>query len=450
MLSLKGFLGLDGSGWESGLRKAEKQSEKFMSGASKIFGGGFSGFVGAFAGGAFGGALSEGIGKLEEMLSRVQDKARDIKRGVAETGFDPQTYQRFANTLDATGSSGEAGARALEHIAEATEKIKKGEEGSGKLVQQFAALGVSLDDIKRKDYKQIFFQIADGMKEASLDAEKLTAIKDLLGKGGIEMLPAFKLGFDSSSSNRGVISDVDLEKLDQLRKLQKESTGWWKEMTNEAGLFWSKVLTLGEQAIGFVMEPLVGLEKEGKNEFRDMQRAKIADHDRQKAKDQAAKEAAAEKKKKDDEKAKKIREHFASQTESLDDQAAKDRFSLLTNEQKLKVLNDQAEVLRHMRGFAETDVLNGDATGEAANRLAGIDKMRAENDKARVEAIKDITKPDHVATHLNAWQEIGALVSFKPQMDALGKNTKALLDLADKITRQSGAGLTPPSDVRFQ
>lgn len=425
MLNLRAFLGLDAAGFEKGIERSKKQAESFaQSMASK--------FAGLFTGGA----LVAGILKFGSLIDRLQDKSKEIRIGTQKTGLDPQSYQKFANTLDAVGSSGEAGAVAMEHLADATVKIKNGEEGSAKLADNLAVLGVSLDDIQRKDYKAIFFQIADGMKTATLSAERLAAIKEIFGKGGIELIPAMKLGFDSAASNRGTISDVDLEKLAELKKIQKESTGWWREMTQESGLFWSGMLSGALKMVATPMEGLLGIGGEGKNEFRDAQREKIQQHEKERA---AAQIAAAQQKSindKNEEKAKKIREHFTAQAEQSDERAAADRFSLLSNEEKLRVLKAQEEVLRHMHGFAETDFLNGDATGEAGAKLSQIEQWQAENAKRQKEAKDAMAKADSVPDtklNLSASQKVGAQILFNPRVNELQTNNQRLATLGTKV-----------------
>jgi hypothetical protein len=234
-------LGLNTKTFHGGIEDAKKDVQSLtatIDSATSRIGGAFSklkSFGGVIRGGVLGGILF-GEGKfIHDQMNAVLEKAKEIKRGTAETGFDAGTFQRVGNVLGKNDiGEGEMG-KSLKDVAEAMDKIRSGEDTGGKLAADFAELGVSLDDIKRKNHQQVWLEIAENMKHAEMNARKLTALGNVMGGKAFEMLPAFREGFDSAAANRGVLSDEDLEKAARYKQLIGGINSVWTDFKNNVG-----------------------------------------------------------------------------------------------------------------------------------------------------------------------------------------------------------------------
>lgn len=287
MLSLKAFLGLDANGFDVGVKRAQSTAQKFSASVS-------SSLAGAFTAGA----VLAGINKLDDMIKALQERAQQIKIGTSQSGFDSTTFQQFDNTLKATGMSADRAFNSLEKLAEATEKIRKGEDAGNKLAESFAVFGITMDDIRRKDYRTLFFEISAAMKSMAVDAQSLGALGNLLGGKAGDLVPAMKMGFDSTIANRGVMDRSDLEELEKLNKLALESTAPWKTFGNEVLLALTKMktgllqLSLGTGALGMITRFIGGGEGDGGLTDRLQKRLTEAQQEKAKRELEKAKEAA--------------------------------------------------------------------------------------------------------------------------------------------------------------
>jgi hypothetical protein len=446
--SIRGLLGLDTSSFNKSLDDANRQAQKFTESVGK-------GIAERLSAAFTGGAIVAGVMKLDDLIKGLQERAKSIRIGVSETGLDPQAYQRFAKTLEATGSSGESGAKALEHLAEGVMKIRNGEAGSEDLAKDFAALGVSLSDIKKKDYKSLFFDIADAMKSASLSAERLTAIKSVLGKSGLEMLPAMKVGFNSSAANRGVLDDEDLAKLNQLTMIAKESAAPWKAFGDEVVLTFAKIKS-GLLGLPGTIKDYFTYDGGGSGAGTNAMQDRVNQANQLKAQQQIALQAASERAKKEEQ----IRQNFAARQDQLQAAIGQERYSLLNAKDKLYVLQKQAEVLREMRSGLEAGIRSGDPTGQTAAQLAEVKLMLLKNRGAQNALTQNPDVPRFAPDHphnINSLQSMGALIqgtsaSAAPiisSMDRLNSSVKQLDSSVKKAAQATGGtgGGTPRSLV---
>lgn len=234
---LKGIFNIDGRPAQRSVKQIEQDVQKSAENMTGYLESAFSGGLGQKV---FSGAFkAAGLGAVAtlagELADKFQEKLKSIKIGSLRTGLDVETFQRLQNVTEAQGSSADTAARAMEHIAIAQQKIKEGGPEAEKLLTQFSALGVTLQDIESRSFQEIFFKIAAGMKDAELNGEKLAAIHEVLGRSGAELIPAFKKGFDSTQASAGLITQKDMENFDSMKKTLEESDGIWKDMAKTVG-----------------------------------------------------------------------------------------------------------------------------------------------------------------------------------------------------------------------
>jgi hypothetical protein len=241
-LDLTAKLGMNSAGFDAGLKEAEKKVET----AAKTFSGSFESalggnFVSNLFAKSFGAVGAGAIATLAESLaSKLQEEFKQIQIGSQLTNLDTQTFQRVRNIVEATGGSAEQLATSMQHVATAIEHVKDGGEAGEKAGRALLTLGASLEDIRNENYQKVFFQIAESLKDAELTAEKMNALREVLGRGGVALLPAFRKGFDNELAVRGTISDEDLKKLKEIKEIAASGAGFWREWANQIGLFFAK------------------------------------------------------------------------------------------------------------------------------------------------------------------------------------------------------------------
>lgn len=290
-LNLKAFLGLDGSGFQKGLNQATQASEKFSAGFQKIFNAGSGGLSGVIS--SFGGRMAGALGftyvfkKIEEGISRLQDRAKEIRAGGGALGLNTNEFQRIQNVMEGTGSGVEKVTHAFVELAKAQDEVKNNEEGAAKTIKLFASLGVSLDEIKTKSIPQLFFEIAENMKSAAMDGEKLAAMAKVFGNRNLyAVVPAIKKGFTGALANSDIIDEDLIEKLKKQGEAQKELMMPFK-------LFWQGVIETAGDAKAGLIGMINKADKYGyfKDTSNPNAEKRISDAKIEKAKKEAEKEA---------------------------------------------------------------------------------------------------------------------------------------------------------------
>lgn len=232
-------LGLDSSRFHKGTEEAKADVKRLVQSVDAGVGRMGSAFSklksmgGLIRGGIIGAGVLGGVAMLKREIEEIGQRAKEIKIGTGETGFDAGTFQRVANVLKKNDVGDGALGNSLEATAAAMEKIRNGEDTGGKLAADFAELGVSLDDIKNKRHHEVWLQLAEALKHVEMNERKLGALGNVMGGKAGDMLPAFRDGFDGAAANRGVLSDDDLERAKKLKQLGEEVAGPWKEIKSD-------------------------------------------------------------------------------------------------------------------------------------------------------------------------------------------------------------------------
>lgn len=238
-LRLLAWLGLDSSDYNAKLGAATAKAESFGEKLGNILKGGPGGLL---AGGAS--ALGLGVAFMEanKMIDDLKARAKGIQIGSSRMNLDTDTFQRVQNVADSKNSSTEEVASAFDHLAQAQDKFKSGTpEETEKLAKAFSALGIASASILKNDYRKLFFDIADGVKNSELSAEKIAALKELFGKGGTGLIPSMKTGFDGRLANSDHLSDDDLTALKKMNEASRDSGELWRELGQSASIALTKV-----------------------------------------------------------------------------------------------------------------------------------------------------------------------------------------------------------------
>lgn len=190
------------------MAKETKLLTKSLGGLSALTQG-IGGFVGVLG-------LNEANRKLDEMV----DKADSIKDRANALNLTTDLVQRIEN---ASGGDFEKSRSGLEKLAEAQQKVLSGEDKDFKISKQFAELGISLDDIKKKNFAQLFEQIADSMERAAISGQKIAALRDILGKSGGRLVEAFQKGLSGPEATNFILSPEEIERLASFKSAEQRS-----------------------------------------------------------------------------------------------------------------------------------------------------------------------------------------------------------------------------------
>jgi hypothetical protein len=134
-----------------------------------------------------GGALLAGARNLGDFASEIRDLSDT-------TGLSTEMFQRYSFAVSQSGGSQELFVKGIIAIQQAQQSALTGNE---KAIASFAALGITLADLRRLSPDQIFLAFADAMKSSGGSAESFAAIAELVGvKVATKLVPSLKMGSD--------------------------------------------------------------------------------------------------------------------------------------------------------------------------------------------------------------------------------------------------------------
>ncbi len=197
-------LGLDQTGFQAGIGKAEASVNKFANQ-------GLASFKGALAG-----AFS--VAALEVFAQKALDVADKMVKLSAQTGISGEELQRFNNAARSSGTDIDSFASAITKLSVTMGKALK---DSGDERDSFAALGVTLADLKSLSPEEVFLKIADAVKDSEDPVKTAISLQNTLGKSFKDLIPLLLEGKDGIEALKketiGIISNDDLQRLDDLK-----------------------------------------------------------------------------------------------------------------------------------------------------------------------------------------------------------------------------------------
>lgn len=145
--------------------------------------------VGSEIAGGFAGAL--GVGAVIEFTKSIVEMGSELQDAADRLDLSTDALQGLGYAFGQSGAKQEDFEKGMIKLNEA---IAKGRDDDQNTIDTFAKLGVTFDDIRKKNPEEILYEIADGMKDAKDPTEALAAAMELLGKSGAKLLPGLKLG----------------------------------------------------------------------------------------------------------------------------------------------------------------------------------------------------------------------------------------------------------------
>lgn len=162
--------------------------------------------AGVVAFGAAANAIADG-------LSDLSARAEQLSNTASRLGVSFDFVQVLDEAAKRTGGS-------IEEIASALQKfevnIAKAREGGNDAAKAFQQLGISQEELLTSDPTTLAQRVADALGEIEDPAQRAALATEVLGKKGLELLPAFEsLGDSQAALERfsATISAVDVERL---------------------------------------------------------------------------------------------------------------------------------------------------------------------------------------------------------------------------------------------
>jgi hypothetical protein len=390
----------DGRGWQQTLKTGERQAVDF---ATHVRGTVQGALGGNLLGSIFArGFATVGIGAVgamvDQMVERFNDKLKDIKIGTQRTGLDSEQFQQFQNLTKSTEVSTDAVAVAMDHVAAKQQEIIEGGDQASKVMKDFGLLGVSAADAQTKSFQELFVQMFRYMQTVEMTGERLTALREIMGRAGPELIPAAKMGLESKTANKGLLDDKEIKDMQAFNRQVSEGPNF-----DDSANFWGKIGTLVKGSIKSI--PRVFDPESYKSESTEEYYKRKEDDEKRKmlAEKDAKREAARMQKDQVD-----FQEKLANQKaekdlprlqENLDKKQEAARLKAMAPEARLQDLLKQLDNSKFTE-FLAKDVY--DQTGEPVDKKAlletGLDRQSLEDQVATLqEQIKSGNKFGPVA-----------------------------------------------------
>jgi hypothetical protein len=195
-MELSARLGLDGSAFRAGLDKAKSGVASLRSS------------IGSGIGSQVGGML--GVAAIVAYAKSTVDLGGKISDTSARLGISAEELQRWTFAATQTGASAEDITSFFEKLTVAKAKALAGDKAA---IASFKALGVSMDDLKKKKIADIALQVGKTMQTGNVE-ELLPSLGAVGGKGAGALIPAFKGDLETMMASAPVMSNEAVAKMD--------------------------------------------------------------------------------------------------------------------------------------------------------------------------------------------------------------------------------------------
>jgi hypothetical protein len=205
-------------------------------------------------------AQQAGVGIVK--LSKEMLTARtSTKQSAAEiAGYRQQIDQLAA----------EGGPKSASAIAGLTTKIETAQKSSAKARTTFAAMGISLDDLRKGNTEQVLLKVSSALQQNHDAASRATAIQTLFGRSGRALLPILMQGatgvhklLDEQKASGNYLSGRGMQATHNLILEQRELNRQWAGFKVQLGQSLLPVLSLFLKALQKIMQVLQPLSRHG-------------------------------------------------------------------------------------------------------------------------------------------------------------------------------------------
>lgn len=187
LFRLFGSIFVDSSEAENSISRTEEKAESL---GSKL-GNGIK--TAAKWGAAIVGGATASVGGLMAVTNQTAEYADEIDKLSERTGINREELQRWKY---AAGQSGADIGKLEVGVKKLSDVMADAMNGNEKAAESFAALGISIDDLKNKSQEEIFSEVMNSLADMEQGATRNALGNDLLGKSYTEMLPLLNAGSD--------------------------------------------------------------------------------------------------------------------------------------------------------------------------------------------------------------------------------------------------------------
>jgi len=197
MADLKVKVGVDKSGFTTGLASMENSVK------------GFGNKVGGILAGAF------AFDKIIQGFSTAIEKGDQLQDLANRFGIAASSLQMIGNAASLSGAG-------LEDVASAMNKLAKnaGEAvgGNNAMAEAFAKIGLSVADLKGMSPQDLFMALSKAVASGSLGMQDFSVAMQLAGKGAGALMETFRMGADAITENGQAMGFWSDETILQLSK----------------------------------------------------------------------------------------------------------------------------------------------------------------------------------------------------------------------------------------
>ena len=195
-MELAAKIGLDASSFSAGINKAKSSVASLRSS------------IGSSVGSQVGGML--GVASIIAYAKSTVDLGGKISDTSARLGISAEELQRWTFAATQTGGSAENITSFFEKLAVAKAKALAGDKAA---IASFKALGVSMDDLKKKKVADLAVQVGKTMQTGNVE-DLLPSLREVGGRGVGALIPAFKSDFENVMASAPVMSNEAVAKMD--------------------------------------------------------------------------------------------------------------------------------------------------------------------------------------------------------------------------------------------
>jgi hypothetical protein len=163
-----------------------------------------------------------GVFALKAAFDRTQDLGAATKTLMRMTNMDAKTASKWVQVTEARGIATNQLQMGMSTLAKQITAANKGGETQ---LELFESLGVSADDLKKKNMSQIIGDVAEAFKGMEKGPEQTAAFKSLFGRSGqnmMSLLQGGKAGLNEAMGKAGGIDQEQLDKILEAKEAQRD------------------------------------------------------------------------------------------------------------------------------------------------------------------------------------------------------------------------------------
>ena len=198
---------------------------------------------------AVGEAAVDGVKKIASAINETADAGDEIDKFSQKLGMSAEAYQKWDYILGLAGVEVTSMTTGMKTLTNQIDNAKNGTSGAA---EKFAALGISMEQLRELSREDIFAAVVTGFQGMADSTERAALANDLFGKSGQELTPLFNATAEATAeemraaeelgfvmSNEAVAASAAYK--DSLNTLQRTFDGL---RNNLAGEFLPSITTV--------------------------------------------------------------------------------------------------------------------------------------------------------------------------------------------------------------